>query len=365
MQWIDNDSDMQLYMTPLLKKSVISIDTEFEHTSSFFPRPALLQIYDGDEAYLIDVLQLGDTSVALLKELLIAPNILKIFHSARCDLQVLWILCQAIARPVFDVQIATMISGGHPQSAYQSLVSDFLGVELAKTETRSNWLKRPLSEKQLSYAADDVYYLIKLKDTLSDKLKALDRTTWAEQDFNHLCDSVERAQKNPIWQPPASFPRMNGQPIKTRAIVRVLGNWREQEARRQDRPRTWVMSDKALLRIACAQPKTIRELINTCDVNPKHARRYGENLLTCVKNSVPLESDQAVRISKDEENCLVELVRTREQQMNFGGGVIASRAEARSFLHACKSGAPVQGRLSCPWRLDILTELARTQELIN
>lgn len=356
IEWIDNASMLEQHVARWLKLPAISMDTEFEHRRTFYPRPALLQIYDGENAYLVDLPRLGETG--LLGELLKAPGLLKIFHSARQDLVVLWCLCHEIVRPIFDVQIAAMLTGDKTQCAYQTLVKQRLDIDLAKTETVSDWLRRPLTTQQLHYAADDVRYLPDLHERYTVALKELNRLDWMREDCDCLCDSVELFVRADTWSPPLRFPRLHKLAPEVRAIVRTVGTWRETEARRRDLPRTWIVQDKELARIASRQPTNTHQLIDWCGMDKRRAKRYGKDVLKCIRDLQILPEDQnAVAVSMREENMLVDAARAREEVLGLTDGALLYRTEAHLVLSAYKNGTRTDGRAGCPWRADIFSEI--------
>jgi ribonuclease D len=166
----------------LMKEDSVAIDSEFQWTSTYHPIPALIQLGTADEYYMIDPVQLNDFSV--LKEFLEKPDCTKVFHACTQDIQLFNNMCGAVTQSIYDTQIAyAMLSTDH-QISYRSLVENITGELLSKGSQRSNWLRRPLSETQLKYAANDVIWLFKCFNSLIDKLDFLDRTTWHQSECN-------------------------------------------------------------------------------------------------------------------------------------------------------------------------------------
>lgn len=355
--WIDSDEQLRDCAARWLESSAIGLDTEFEHRRTFYPRQALLQVYDGERVYLLDPLEIE--AYDSLGEVLKASHLVKVFHSARQDLLVLWRMCSAIARPIFDVQIAAMLAGGRQQSSYQSLVLEHFDVSLPKAVTTSNWLRRPLSEEQMSYAADDVIYLLDLYDHYHNSLKRLGRLDWLREDCDYLSDTVEDLERSQKWRPLPRLLFLTRHSPEARAVLRGLGQWRETRARTRDRPRGWILQDKELLRIARRQPRTIGGLIDTCGLGEDRVKRYGAELLKVIYNARVLPEDERAlnSVSPAEETALLDAVRGRESAMTLSHGALLNRTEVRSLLYAHKNGTRVEGRATCPWRTEIVAKL--------
>ena len=363
VKWIDDVASLKSYATQWLKAEAIYVDTEFEHRTSFFPLPALLQICDGKAIYLIDAPKLEGKDLSSLKRVLEAPSVLKVLHSARQDLMIFWLLCEAMPRPMFDVQIANMLVGGGIQESYQSLARDLLQIDLPKTETVSDWLKRPLSDAQLNYAADDVRYLMDIKQKFTEQLKKMNRLKWLRQECDYLCDAMERSQVNPEWEIPPRLARVHNKSPIVRATIKQLGNWRERRARAINRPRTWVLPDKEMLKIAQVQPKNARQLIEKCGFSQKRAERSAKNLLKIVVQAAQhVDKRQEQAVPYKEETDLMDRVHAEEKKIGLCEGAILFRTEAYMFLSAYKNNRTVTtGRVSCPWRMETLNNLMKSK----
>jgi len=236
----------------------VGIDTEFVWERSYYPSLGLVQIgYPDGECALIDAPEIEDWSP--FAELMADPATTKILHDAQQDLTILHRACGAVPKNVFDTQRSCGFINLPATISLSDALKKLLKVRLAKTETRSNWLLRPLSTSQLEYAADDVRHSVRLMEAIRDRADALQRGTWIEQE----CRIYEHAHLYCERDPDLEMPRVKGSGALThsqRAILRSLGSWRELKARKRNLPRSFILSDEALVHLTKKTPKTIDAL---------------------------------------------------------------------------------------------------------
>ncbi len=259
----------------------LAVDTEFMRTDTFYPILGLIQISDGEKCWLLDPLALGDLSP--LRDVLLDVSVLKIFHACSEDMEVLRHELGVVPTPVFDTQVAAAYVGYGFSRSYAVLVSNVTGVELEKHETRSDWLQRPLSQAQHSYAAEDVYYLLEVYQHLKTRLTETGRQSWVEEDMQRLM--AQSAQE----ENPADYYRKvkNAWQLQPEslAILQAITQWREGEARAKNRPRNRIVSDRVLWEIARNKPRDPRELSRLPDLHPRVQRQYGDQLLGMVADA--------------------------------------------------------------------------------
>ena len=185
-QFINNTSDLLEAVTTLQNKAVLFIDTEFIRERTYFPVACLLQIYsDGDTAYLID-LRADGIDIAPLLDLLKNVQITKVLHSGRQDLEIFYNDFGFLPTPLFDTQIAASFLGYGDQISFEALVKDKLDIQIDKSQQRTDWRKRPLNEKQMLYAASDVYYLAPVYHILHKELEEQGRIEWTKTETQKL-----------------------------------------------------------------------------------------------------------------------------------------------------------------------------------
>ena len=186
--FIDSIEDLAFLNKELLQKSYLGVDTEFRRTTKDNMRLALLQINDGDEIYLIDTVLIDEPK--LHASFLFSESVIKIFHSCKEDIEAIYAWTGQIMVNLFDTQLADAFLDGHYSIGYQGLVEEKLGITVDKGETRSNWIRRPLRDSQLNYAASDVEFLIELYIGQKDSLVKENKLAWLEEELNFLSSRI-------------------------------------------------------------------------------------------------------------------------------------------------------------------------------
>lgn len=259
----------------------IAIDTEFIRTHTFFAEPGLIQIADGEGVYLIDPLAIKDLSPLI--PILENPNIIKIMHSMSEDVGLLFHSVGAQISCVFDTQIVAAFLGIAVSPGYQNLVSDVLGVELDKGETRSDWLQRPLTSSQLHYAALDVIYLLKLYQELKSKLIDAGYFEALFEETNFLVEQVFSAW----YHPDLAYLKLRGGwelSENSQRLLQKLVAWRDQMALQENLPKPWVFNDASLIEIARIRPKNVIQIKQVKELKSRSYRQFSERLITLIES---------------------------------------------------------------------------------
>jgi len=234
------------------KAEFLAVDTEFMREKTYYPQLCLIQIGDGDVAVCIDPLA-PDLDLSSLFALMRNPAIVKVFHAASQDLEIFLQLMGELPTPLFDTQIAAMVLGQGDQVGYDKLVKALLDFDIDKTSRFTDWSKRPLSDRQIAYALDDVVYLAKLYPIIQQRLDEMGRRDWLAGEYAKLADP-NNYQTNPedAWR------RIKIRQMKPPALQRLvdLAAWRETEAQTRDLPRSRVIRDETLIDLAGTNPKS-------------------------------------------------------------------------------------------------------------
>lgn len=278
-QYITKPDDLSQFCASLEEEAKwIAIDTEFVRKDTYYPELSLVQIQaDSGKAAIIDPIALNELSP--LWQLLDNPDILKVFHSARQDLEVLYQVAGHLPQSIFDTQIAAVFLGHGDLIGLAKAVEAELDVQLPKDQTRTNWSQRPLSDEQLAYAFDDVRYLAPLYEKILAKLTP-EQLQALEEDFNALLD-VDLYHILPEKAGDKLKAAKHLKP-KNLAICYALAEWREVYAQQHNKPKRWTLSDDALVAIAKRPPKTVQALYKVPNIKASSVKTFGEEWITII-----------------------------------------------------------------------------------
>lgn len=287
IHWIRDDQTLAEHCRHWRALPFVALDTEFMRVDTFYPKAGLVQIGDGQKAFLIDPLLISDWQP--LGELLEDAKVVKVLHACSEDLEVLLRLTGKLPQPLFDTQLAAGYLNIGFSMGYSRLVQEVLGLELPKGETRSDWLQRPLSETQVSYAAEDAVHLAELFAALRPRLTD-DKFAWVLDDGAELVAQMRReVEPDTLYRDVKLAWKLAPQQL---AVLRELCAWREREARRRDVPRSRILKEHALWPMAKGQPTTLSALAKIEDMHPRTIRQDGEFLIELIKRAAALPPEQ-------------------------------------------------------------------------
>jgi len=336
-------------------RQVLGIDTEFLRERTYRAELGLVQISDGRTAWLVDTLRLKD--LAPVKQLFANTAVLKVFHSASEDLEVLWNTIAAAPVPMVDTQIACALLGQPLQMSYHHAVKWMIGVAVDKELTRSNWIRRPLEPKQLTYAATDVVFLPAMLGKLRKDLLERGRWSWLEEDVGRMI-----ANSQQVTESERAYLRISGSSrLDTPAlhVLRALAAWREQIACERNRARGFVVSDQALLQLATARPGSVEQLAEIAGLHPKSLRKYQDVLLEIIGRNSDMHDpiEQVVPLDKQQQRVIDQmrgLVQREAGLLGVDPAILASKKQLEALWRALESGQPIPERLR-GWRQSIIT----------
>ena len=342
----------------------VALDTEFVSDRTYYPKLGLIQMgFSRDECYLIDVLAISD--LTLLGGLIENPRIVKILHDAQQDLIILRRATGAFPQNVFDTQHAAGFAGMRSTISLRELISTACGgITLTKTETRTNWLQRPLSDPQIDYALDDVRYLPEIREKLLLRAREAKRETWLQEDLDEYNDPDLYKEKEPYDQ----FRQIKGASrlvdVELSAL-RELAAWREKEARRRDRPRSWIITNETLMQLARVQPRSIHALKLISGLLARHIGRYGESIVQAIDKSTAAEQSECPRTGKrngraDSCKTLIDfgLTVVKGKSLGYGidPGLMATRTEVKALVYQGSSATSAEHRMLRGWRKKVFGE---------
>ena len=334
---------------------VIGLDTEFIRERTYYPCPALLQVSDEQGVLLVDATLVSDFGP--LTTVLSNPGIVVVMHGCGEDLDVLEVMTGTAPRDIFDTQLAAALAGHPPSLGYRALVAAILGIVIDKGETRSNWLRRPLSRSQLHYATLDVLHLLPLYRHLSRALDSLGRSAWLQEESAH-----RRRVRAANDRPEAAYLRVRGRGALSparHAVLRRLSAWRETEAMARDIPRRHLLPDEGLLTLAEVPMPLKNHLNRVRGMSVRAWRRYEYSLARCIRAALsdgPTDADHRVSLRPHQDTLmrLRETAREVAEHLGLAPELVASRRALESLLVATLNDEGVPAEFQ-GWRRAVLT----------
>jgi ribonuclease D len=346
IQYINTADQLAKFCGQIKQASWLALDTEFLREKTYYPKFCLLQIATPDWVVCVDPLvlpNLDDLFAAIYN-----PAIVKVFHSCHQDIEIFYLMTGKVPGPIFDTQVAAPLLGYQDNPGYAMLVSSLLNINLNKAHTRADWSKRPLTEAEIQYAADDVIYLCQIYQIMLKKLSALGRVDWLTHDFKAL-----ENPSNYQLEPQLAWLKIRGKnklTAKQLSIVQTLAEWREASAQAENRPKSWLLRDELIFDMAKLQPETATELANIRGISERTVQRYGRKLcelIATAKNNDPIplkEKDRTNKKSQQHEailDILTALVRIRAEENSLNPTILATRKDLEALLFNEEEDCPL------------------------
>ncbi len=335
---------------------VLGIDTEFVRERTYRAELGLVQVSDGETAWLVDPVKIE--SLDTLRQLLANPAISKVLHSGSEDLEVLLNAVGALPDPLVDTQVACAMLGQPLQMGYHTTVQWLFEIEVDKEQTRSNWCKRPLTGRQLHYAAMDVVLLPEMYEILRARLQEKGRWTWLQEEAARAQDNARQ-----IVEPELAYlrisaaPRLDEQELR---VLRSLAAWREETAKAKNLARGFVISDAGLMNLARARPASAREARHLEGIHPKALDRYADTLIPLIRSAPddrsPLASLEPLNgVQRKQLAAMRDLVQQKAKELEVEPALLASRKELERLIQAVAEGGDVPERFT-GWREAVVTD---------
>jgi len=338
----------------LARANRVAIDTEFVRDRTYFPKLCLVQLATDDGLFLID--PLTEIDLAPLFAALARPGLKKILHAARQDLEIFYLHTGAVPQEVFDTQIAAACLGYGDQLSYSKLAEELLEVDLGKSHARTDWIRRPLASEQLRYASDDVLYLLRIHDELTNQLQGAGRQDWLTPEFASLSDASLYAP-----EPKIAYRRIRAHKnldALRRARLAALAEWREHAAIQKNLPRRWVIADKPLLELAALDGSRPDAVLSVAGLPTKLVTRELDTLCALLRGAGERADDyrQTVKRPTAAENRtlkkLTDLVNAEARRLKTSPALLATRNDLRQLIAGDQdNNAVLQG-----WRREIVGE---------
>lgn len=342
----------------------ITLDTEFLRDRTYYAKLCLIQVSGPDrKAAAIDVLSSEEEiDLAPLFALFDNPAILKVFHAARQDLEILYQLTGKMVHPLFDTQVAAMVCGYGEQVGYEALVSDITREKTDKSSQFTDWARRPLSPKQMTYALNDVIYLVDIYRHLHQRLEKDGRVDWVTEEMEILTNP-----KTYEIDPAETWKRLKLRSAKPRdlAVLRELCIWRELEAQRKDVPRSRILRDETLMDLGFQRPQTPEDLTRIRGVSSEMANgKFGKIMIDIIARGLAVPESECPQLEprthlSPRHTQTVEmfkmLLKIQSAASHVAAKLIASSDDLEQFAEAPES----HPLLSHGWRHEIFGKLAR------
>jgi len=299
MHLITTTPELAAVCDRLSRHPVITVDTEFLRETTYYPLLCVIQMASSEEAVVIDALAEG-LDLKPFFDLMADEKVLKVFHAARQDIEIVWHRAGIVPHPIFDTQVAAMVLGYGESIAYDQLVERITGHRPDKTHRFTDWSRRPLTEEQMHYAVADVTHLREVFAALDVDLKKRGRSDWVSEEMEVLT-----SPKTYDFHPERAWERLRTRVRKPRelAVLMEVAAWREQEAQGRDVPRSRILKDDAVGDIATHAPTTPEKLTHLRSLPKGFDRsKWGSDIIAAVQRGLARDPSSLPKIEKPRNN---------------------------------------------------------------
>ncbi|WP_031552171.1 ribonuclease D [Parvularcula oceani] len=360
MQVITDTTELRSFCSRLAEHDFVTVDTEFMREKTYYSKLCLIQAASSEEAAIIDPLADGLDLQPFL-DLMADESVLKVFHAARQDLEIFHRLMGRVPGPLFDTQIAAMACGYGDQIGYEPLVRQLTGGQVDKGSRFTDWSRRPLTEKQLTYALGDVTHLVPVYESLRHKLDHSGRAAWVAEEMEALNDEgLYHVEPENAWQ----RLKLRGVRSKELGPLIKLAAWREAEAQEKDIPRGRILKDEALFEIARATPRDAAALAKLRSIPQGFERSAAAaGILEAVAAGMAMKSDDLPKIDgkgsrqqapADVVDLLRVLLKRQSEKHDVAAKLLASSADLEAIALSDDAAVPAMKG----WRRQVFGELA-------
>lgn len=337
----------------------MAVDTEFLREKTYYANLCLMQLQINGEELCIDIIKAQQESQLIeLAEVFTNPDLVKVFHASRQDIEVILTSMGVLTTPIFDTQLAAAFCGSDMQIGYSALVQQELDVSLPKSQARTDWSRRPLSEQQIEYALNDVRYLFDLQDIFSERMDSQNKLQWFEQE-----QALSYDQTLYEVEPEQAFKRLSGGNLSLvqQLVLRDIATWRETLAIKKDLPRSWILKDRMCYDIADKVGGSIEKTIQRIDALENGLGRFRSDILEIISNAQAKANQNTERLwsrveplNKFEKSLcssMMKIVRDTADELQVAQGLLATRKDIESLYRQRSSNKLLKG-----WRKDTVGE---------
>lgn len=356
-EYINSQEKLNEFVELAKKARVLAIDTEFLREKTYYPNLCLIQVAADDKVAIIDPFEVDDLDV--MKPLLLDKGIMKVFHAGGQDLEIIYNELGILPEPIFDVQVAAALLGQSYQSGLASLLSVFMGVNIKKSDSFTDWTHRPLSESQINYAIEDVIYLPELYEKMKQMLEDKGRLHWLDDDFAKMSDP-ETYAVDP-YKRYRHLKRGNQLSRKQMAAARAMAAWREKEAIRRNIPRKWVLSDEQIVEACRREAKSVDDLFMVRGIKKSITLREARKVAALMKDALMSDEStwpkQEVHYQSEENvDSSLDLMQAMLRVISHESGIAMQVLASNNEMTLLARGHDVESGLMKGWRREIVGE---------
>ena len=362
-QKIDSDRNLADYCNQLAQCRSIAFDTEFVSENTYRPVLCLIQVAADDRLAVIDPLTIDDMTP--FWDVLAAEGHETIVHAARGEVEFCLEAIGKLPAGLVDVQLAAGLAGVEYPAGYATLIARLLGRKTSKHETRTDWFARPLSDRQIDYALDDVRYLHPLRDALFARLEQLDRLSWLAEEMAEQCDQIAHSLGQHRWRRVSGSSGLNRRSL---AIVRELWQWRDEEARRRNKPARWILRDDLIAELARRRTADPQRILAVRGMQRRDLSRLLPAMVAAIQRALDLEEGECPEILHKEKGpqlsvlgqFLFAALGSVCRHAKLAPNLVGSPSDIRDLV-AYRTGdaskPPLPPRLARGWRAEFVGRL--------
>ena len=354
--YLTTDESLVYFCDQLKLSSVLAIDTEFVRERTYYHKLGLIQVSNGTVCAAIDPIHI--TNLKPFLDLVRNQNTVKVFHAARQDLEILYRLCGETIQPIFDTQIAASVVGWGAQISFAKIVNKVLGKKIDKSETYTDWCRRPLSNSQIEYALDDVRLLFPVYEELKKVLQELKREEWLQGEFKAFDNLVNLETPNleKLYMRIKNVRTLSPQKF---AVICELVSWREKEAQSRDCLAKSIVRDESLLELARKSPDNVQGLELIRGLHKNEIGRSKQMILAAIQRGLNLPLNKIPKLPELDiykphpgvEEMLSAFVQIRAEQLKIEPSVLAGRKTINDFVKYFDKKLDIEKHpLLCGWR---------------
>lgn len=337
MNYIQDNTQLKTCCEAIANYPAIALDTEFVRERTFYPALGLIQLQAGDNTYLIDPLSITEWQPFV--DVLVNPEQCKVLHACGEDIEVLNYFFKCTPVNLFDSQIAEAFLGGRSSIGLAALLEQYQGVKLSKEHARTNWIKRPLSDAQLAYAADDVIYLLNIYQQQRAQLEQKGLMSWVQDDIQTLINKRSH-QLDPklAWREIKSAWQLSPRSL---AVLKPLTEWRLTVAREKNLAVNFVVHEREIIILAERRPSSVKSLRNIPGIHPSVVKRHANKLIELVEQGKAIAIEDCppkvnrvaeLRGYKQIFSALKDVIEDKAKEMDLSVDVVASKRMINEYI---------------------------------